>query len=628
MDSNARELDMIWLSVLIFLPAAVGLLILALPARAKEVARWCAVFGAAATLAVAMCVWVDYVRVLEFYSDRTERSMYHPLSQLESRVEHQRSLIAKPVPGPFQSFDLVVVRTWIGAFDIQYALGVDGLNLALIILTTLITLLVTIASWTIQDHLRGYLALLMLLETAVIGAFLSLDLFLFFVFYEVMLVPMFFLIGIWGGQNKKYAAIKFVLFTLAGSAGLLAAMLMLYTVNIRDFVDQNVVQREANELQRRQPDRADALEVVEVHRFDLFALSRAAQAGMLILNGQEDRIGVKPASRSEVQLLNPAAPGVVPLFANGVNREAAIARLKASPLASRRFQYALFALLFLGFAVKVPVVPLHSWLPDAHVEAPTPVSMMLAGVLLKLGGYGLIRFAFPLAPWAAAELAWWVGALGVFSIIYAAIVAMGQTDFKKLLAYSSVSHMGYVLLGLAAWGSTNRSQYWEWGVNGAVFQMIAHGITASALFFVVGILYDRAHHRELNHFGGLITPMPAFAGYSSLFFFASMGLPGLCGFVGELMTILAAWAVAPELAIGAILATVLTAGYLLWAWQRVYTGTNAKTANYPDLGIREYLVLTPLAILAVALGVVPSVLVFLWVEPSLSGWVDNLARLR
>jgi NADH-quinone oxidoreductase subunit M len=254
--------------------------------------------------------------------------------------------------------------------------------------------------------------------------------------------------------------------------------------------------------------------------------------------------------------------------------------------------------------------------------------MILAGVLLKLGGYGLIRFAFPLCPWAAAELSWWVGLLGAVGIVYGAAVAMGQTDFKRLLAYSSVSHMGYVLLGLSAWAAGSRSEYWEWGVNGAVFQMVAHGITASALFFVVGVVYDRAHHRELDRFGGLTEPMPVYTGMSAILFFAALGLPGLCGFVGEFMTVVAAWAVAPPLAVAAIAATVLTAGYLLWAWQRVYLGVNPATKAFPDLSAREAAVLLPFVLLSIALGVLPGVLVFSWVEPAVAGWVADLARLR
>jgi NADH-quinone oxidoreductase subunit M len=305
-----------------------------------------------------------------------------------------------------------------------------------------------------------------------------------------------------------------------------------------------------------------------------------------------------------------------------------VARLKAQPVCTKQFQYLFFVLLFLGFAVKVPIVPLHSWLPDAHVEAPTPISMILAGVLLKLGGYGLIRVAFPVCPWAAAELAWWVGLIGVIGIVYGALVAMGQTDFKKLLAYSSVSHMGFVVLGLAAWSSGPKAEYWQWGLNGAIFQMVAHGITASALFFVVGVVYDRAHHRDVNRFGGLKEPMPLYSGMSAILFFASMGLPGLCGFVGELFVMMAAWSFSPALAIPAVLSVILTAAYLLWTWQRVYLGTNQETQHFPDLSPREAACLLPFVVLALLLGILPQTLILNWVDPSVSGWVANMSVLK
>jgi NADH-quinone oxidoreductase subunit M len=641
-DPAARELDLIVLSVLVFLPAATAALLFLVPGRFREGMRWVALFGTAFTLALSLCVLVDYLRLLEFRSDRTVRSLYHPDSRLDARLEAQQAESGKPVPGPFKSDDLVATRPWIAPFGVNYALGVDGLSLSLVILTALVTMLAVVASWTIEDQLRGYLVLLLTLESGVIGAFLSVDLFLFYVFYEVMLLPMYFLIGVWGGGRRKYAAVKFVIYTLLGSVGLLAAVIALYSVNVRDFVDQGEVRRMVVEVQGRNPRMPanEALKRVEVHTFDPFVLSRVGQAVMLVLTGQEDRIAVR-GQRSEDRGQKadgggPQPPGLtsdlrpptsVPLFAPGVDRAAALAALKASPVCTPTFQYLIFALLAVGFAVKVPVVPLHSWLPDAHVEAPTPVSMVLAGVLLKLGGYGLIRFAFPLCPWAAHELAWYVGLVGAVGIVYGAVVAMGQTDFKKLLAYSSVSHMGYVLLGLAAWAGGGRSQYWEMGVNGAVFQMLAHGVTASALFFVVGVVYDRAHHRELNHFGGLKEPMPVYAGMSAVLFFASVGLPGLCGFVGEFMTVLAMWNYSPPLAVAAILATVLTAGYLLWAWQRVYLGVNPATAAYPDLSAREASVLLPFVLLAIALGVLPGFLVFQWVEPGVSGWVEELSRL-
>lgn len=618
---SGRELDLITLSVLIFLPALFALGLLLIPSRFRELMRWWALFGTAGTLIVGLCILIDYQRLLESYSDRSTRSMYHPGTRLDTRSDQQISDAAQAVPRAYNSFDLLTRRAWVERFDINYAIGVDGISLAMALLTAIVCLFAVVASWNIEQNLRGYLMLLLTLETGVLGAFLALDLFLFYVFYEVMLFPMYLLVGLWGGQRRKYAAVKFVLYTLGGSVGLLAAIVALYSVDVRDFVDQGVVQARASDASRRPGVTAD----VEVHTFDVVTLSKVGRAVMLVLSGQEDRLGVRKQA-AEAPLPDDSSREVR-LFSPGVDREAAIARLKSQPICSKQSQYLLFALLFLAFAVKVPVVPLHSWLPDAHVEAPTPVSMILAGVLLKLGGYGLIRFAFPLAPWAAAELAWWVGLVGVIGILYGALVAMGQTDFKKLLAYSSVSHMGYVVLGLAAW-SGGSSEYWEMGVNGAVFQMIAHGVTASALFFVVGVVYERAHHREVDRLGGLTEPMPAFAGVSAILFFASLGLPGLCGFVGEFLVMLAAWKFAPGLAIAAILATILTAAYLLWTWQRVYLGVNPATAAFPEMTAREGVVLLSFALLAIVLGVMPGFLIFQWVEPSVQGWVDVLARLK
>jgi NADH-quinone oxidoreductase subunit M len=489
-------------------------------------------------------------------------------------------------------------------------------------------LLAVVASWKVDDSVRGYLALLLLLETGVIGAFLALDFFLFYVSYELMLLPMYVLIGLWGGQRRKYAAIKFVVYTLLGGVCLLVAMIALYSVNVRDFVDQAEVKRRAVEFQKLNPQftLAQAEAEVEVHTFDFVTLAKAGRAVALVLSGQESRLAVK--SKIVEEPSKDDKPDEVKLFAPGVDRLAAIQRLKAQRVCTPAFQYLIFGLLFVGFAVKVPIVPLHSWLPDAHVEAPTAVSMVLAGVLLKLGGYGLVRVAFPICPWAASELAWWLALLGVVSIVYGALVAMGQTDFKKLLAYSSVSHMGFVVLGLACWSNSASARYWQWGVDGALFQMVAHGVTASALFFIVGVVYDRAHHRDLNRLGGLKEPMPLYAGFSAILFFASMGLPGLCGFVGEFCVFVAAWNFAPVLAVPAILSVILTAAYLLWTWQRVYLGTNADTKAFPELTPREAVCLLPFALLAIALGVLPGVLLFNWMEPSVSGWIENLAPLK
>ena len=613
-----RELDLIQLSLLVFLPAGFALLLLVWPSRFRTGMRWVALFGAAATLAVSLCTLIDYHRLLESQSDRETRSLYHPGTRLDSRADE--ALARTATKRSFLSDDLVVRRPWVSKFDVDYALGVDGISLAMVILTALVTFFALIASWKIETNLRGYLILILVLESGVLGAFLALDLFLFYVFYEVMLMPMYFLIGLWGGQRRKYAAIKFVLYTLVGSVGLLAAIIALYSVDVRDFVPVEMAQERTREVERGNSSLTvdQVNDRAEIHTFDAQTLSKVGRAVMLVLSGQEERLVSRDAKS--------ATPNAVPLFAPGVNREAAIARLKSQAVCTPTYQYILFALLFLGFAVKVPIVPLHSWLPDAHVEAPTPISMILAGVLLKLGGYGLIRFAFPICPWAADQLAWYVGLIGVIGIVYGAFVAMGQTDFKRLLAYSSVSHMGYVVLGLASWSS--RGDYWQWGVNGALFQMISHGITAAALFFVVGVIYDRAHHRDLDKFGGLKEPMPVYSGLAAILFFASMGLPGLCGFVGEFQVMLAAWNYCWFLGAMAILATIVTAGYLLWAWQRVFLGVNPLTAKYPDISSREAAVLIPLAILAIVLGVIPGLTVFQWTEPAVTGWIDNLAKLK
>jgi NADH-quinone oxidoreductase subunit M len=406
---------------------------------------------------------------------------------------------------------------WIPSLGVQYHVGIDGISLFLVLLTTVLTPIAILSSWnSIEKRVREYYLFMLMLETGMIGVFVALDLFLFYVFWEVMLVPMYFLIGVWGGQRRIYAAVKFFLYTMVGSVLMLVAIITLYFLN-------------------------------GATTFDFPAILANLQSGTLFLSTTQ--------------------------------------------------QYWLFLAFFFAFAIKVPLFPLHTWLPDAHVEAPTAGSVILAGVLLKMGTYGIVRFCLPMFPEATRELTPLISLLAIVGIVYGALVAMVQTDIKKLVAYSSVSHLGFVVLGIFALN--------EQGLQGAMYQMLNHGISTGALFLLVGMIYDRRHTRLIDEFGGLAEPLPLFSTIFMIVTFSSIGLPMLNGFVGEFLILLGAFDANRTFAVVATSGVILSAVYMLWMYQRVIFGevTNPKNKTLVDLDFREKLILFPLVALIFWMGI-------------------------
>ncbi|EAT58412.1 complex I subunit 4 family protein [Chlorobium ferrooxidans] len=518
------------LSLIVFLPIIAGLIILAVPSSQKQIIRIVSLLAAIGQGVLAFLIWRGYDPSIP-------------------------GITAGPGGSAFGSFQFVEKLSWIninlgalGSMNIDYFLGVDGISVTMVILTALVSAIGVLSSWTIQKQVKGYFILYNLLATAMMGCFVALDFFLFYVFWELMLLPMYFLIGIWGGPNREYAAIKFFLYTLFGSVFMLLVMIGLY-FSVTDPVTGN-------------------------HTFSLVAM--ATQSNFNVAGA---------------------------IFAPENHGWRLIA----------------FIVLFIGFAIKVPMFPFHTWLPDAHVEAPTPISVILAGVLLKLGTYGMMRINFPLFPEVFQASMYVIGIFGAINIIYGAFCALAQQDLKKMVAYSSISHMGYVLLGLAAGNSE--------GMLGALYQMFNHGTITAMLFLLVGVIYDRAHTRQIDKFGGLSSYMPRYAAVVTIAWFASLGLPGLSGFISEAFVFVGAFSsvTTRPIAIVSVLGIVFGAAYLLWSLQRMFLGKRKPDAAYDlevdaeghehihfhdwkgklDLDARELVMLVPLAVITIALGIYP-----------------------
>ncbi|HIF89553.1 MAG TPA: NADH-quinone oxidoreductase subunit M [Candidatus Thioglobus sp.] len=483
------------LNILIWLPVLGGGLVIAIGNKRSDIAKWVAVAIAVAVFALSLTLWTGF--------DTSTSDM-----------------------------QFVLDLPWIEQFNIRYHIGIDGISMPLIILTTFSTILVIVAGWeVIQNRPADYMAAFLMMEGVIIGVFSSMDAILFYVFWEASLIPMLLIIGIWGGQNRVYAAVKFFLYTFLGSVFLLVSLIYMYTIQ-----------------------------------------GDGASFSLAVLNDL-------PLTLTE--------------------------------------QSWIFWAFFLAFAVKVPMFPVHTWLPDAHVQAPTGGSVILAAIMLKMGGYGFFRFSLPITPDASSEFATVVIVLSLIAIVYIGFVALVQKDMKKLIAYSSISHMGFVTLGVFSLFSIvemgtdgniiGSLEGVYLGLEGAMIQMISHGFISAAMFLVVGVLYDRLHSRDISTYGGVINSMPKFTGFAVLFAMANAGLPGTSGFVGEFMVILSALQANFWYAFLAATTLIIGAAYTLWMVKRVFWGpvTNSAVSTLSDINNREFFILAILAVAVIVMGVYP-----------------------
>lgn len=560
------------LSIIIFLPLISAILTLMLPSENKMLLRRFALFSTFLSLVLSL------ILIFSLSKWPADGLSYLPDWNFQRLEQHAWILLDL---GNF------------GKLSITYLVGLDGLNAGMVLLSAIVLFIGVIASWKIEKNLKGYFALYFLLAGSIYGCFLSLDFFLFYLFFEFMLLPMYFLIGLWGGPRKEYAAIKFFLYTLSGSLFILIVMIGLYLSVIDPVltaVEIGLVPDVAN---------VNAEHIQQVHR----QLSK----------------GLIPKEKL-VHTFNMLAmmdnknfiPGSVLSILGGANWGGHSPRMIS------------FLLLFLGFIIKLPAVPFHTWLPDAHVEAPTPISVVLAGILLKVGAYGLLRIPLGIFPEGIQQFAFPIAILGLISLIYGSLNALAMKDLKKLIAYSSVAHMGFVLLGISAQNAE--------GLQGAIYMMFSHGLISSMLFLIAGVLYDRTHDRMIASYSGLSHRMPAFTIMVIIAFFASFGMPGFAGFIAEILVFLGIFTVAGELyplwlPILCTLGLALSAAYYLWTLQRMFFGSfwikpELAEANLKDLTTREYSMLLPLAIAIFIFGIFPNLFLELSTES-----VNNLVEI-